>query len=528
MKVSRRIIFGFSFLIIGLGIFVRFAGLKHQGLIFYDEGNMILKFLSFQMTLSDFDSQAGIPADYLDTKPLWMLVIFWAHKIHPVGVWVVQNISALCGALTIGLTFLLARELAQKRSAALLSAVFLAVSSYHVFYCRLLLPESAGLFLSIFAIFCYLRGMRSQKVVWSVLSGIVIGIALLTNRYRILTTPIFILIFEMMNVGADQMKPGIRRGKRLLLFFGMVVLVLISYEGLLLVLKELRWFYFPSFFKTLFEVNLDRKFVGVDGLSWLTFPFYIYKFDGVLILLLLVFGFLFLKENPVIRLLISLILTQIILCSLSYEKGARLLAPVLPFVSMLAADVFVCAWERVRNHSFRSALICLLVFHIVQGLGASWSLSQKGSDFWHAAQFIKTHYPHRSSLATDSPVMQVYAYPDYVADFDFDSLERLQQYAREDFAAAVIGPFKYFRFLDYSSASAHPVNSLIQSIESECIPVKVYSNFKPVLMERALMEGTYYSLRRPLEILRNDKMTAGHLKVYDLKECVNILSSTDP
>jgi len=144
-------------------LFLRLYGIHDQGLLFYDEGAMLNRADSLATAIMAPDLTQDLSKHYTDTKMLWLILIV-------VGQWMFQGIpyaanilSALFGLMTIALTYLLALRFYKSQAIALLSAVFLSISSLHVFYSRLALPESASTFFCLLSLYFYFLSKEKGK-----------------------------------------------------------------------------------------------------------------------------------------------------------------------------------------------------------------------------------------------------------------------------------------------------------------------------------------------------------------------------
>ncbi len=142
----------------------------------------------------------GALANYLYALGYWLLGVHY---------WVPRVIAAIAGALTISLTYLLARRLAGTR-VAMLSAFMMTVSVYHVFFISHI-PYSNNLtplFVLLTAL-TFFRAMEQENPLWLVLSGLLYGMALQTHPSVITLFPAVIVLFVLQ--GKERLRRWIKR-----------------------------------------------------------------------------------------------------------------------------------------------------------------------------------------------------------------------------------------------------------------------------------------------------------------------------
>lgn len=127
-----------------------------------------------------------------------------------------RAIPALAGTLTVPAVYLLARDLFDRRTAAI-AAAYLAFYHYAIHYSRLGLNNTMDPLLAVLAVLFLFRGLRSGRPAWFALSGVLLGL----EQYFYMgsrVVPIFVLATL---AWAAWREPGFwRRHRRSLLVLG--------------------------------------------------------------------------------------------------------------------------------------------------------------------------------------------------------------------------------------------------------------------------------------------------------------------
>lgn len=106
---------------------------------------------SFPIILRSFD-------DYKPALYTYFAIPF--IKLFGLTIFAVRLPSAILGILAVLATYFLVKELFKKDSFALLSAGLLAISPWHIQFSRIAFESNVGLAFNIFAVFCFLLGLR--------------------------------------------------------------------------------------------------------------------------------------------------------------------------------------------------------------------------------------------------------------------------------------------------------------------------------------------------------------------------------
>ena len=181
------------FLIIGIAIFLRTYHLHQQEIFSYDEGYIIDRAETMHAIFSG-ESAKNIFFNYIDIKIFWLWLIAAGQFVVGDAFLSAKCLTSFLGVFSVGLTFLLAKRFYRSTLVGLCSAAFLAVSSYHVFYSRMVIPDTCAATFLLLSILCYWMGMERGKP-YTILSGVSFGMAFLTH-YRVLVGGVYIFIME--------------------------------------------------------------------------------------------------------------------------------------------------------------------------------------------------------------------------------------------------------------------------------------------------------------------------------------------
>jgi len=172
-------------------------------------------------------------------------------------------------------------------------------------------------------------------MVYSGASGIMTAIAILTNRYRILLLPLFALILE---VYAHRSKTEKYRRSpfRYPVYVLFAVVGVFAYQGLLYLLI-LYGIHIPSYFYSLKQSMAMHSIASLDPLSFLTYPFFIVRFEGWIFFLLFISSSIFFRKKRSSLFPFVIVLLQMIVSSIVDARAIRNISVVLPFIAMSCA-----------------------------------------------------------------------------------------------------------------------------------------------------------------------------------------------
>jgi len=112
----------------------------------------------------------------------------WIFGLNEVGV---RITPAIYGTITVLLTFFLSKEIFKKDKTALVSALLLAISPWHIQLTRASLESSLGMGLVVSGLLFFLKGLEKNKYLY--LSAVFFGLSIYTYNAERVFSPLFLL-----------------------------------------------------------------------------------------------------------------------------------------------------------------------------------------------------------------------------------------------------------------------------------------------------------------------------------------------
>ncbi len=284
-------------------------------------------------------------------------------------------LNAIFGTLAVLLIFLLAR-LWLGTSLGLVASYLLAVSPYHLFYCRSALADAtAGCFVLAGTFFWTLAFRRMSRRPWaSLFAGIAFGWGI-TCHYRIGYIPMVIVLTELVwlrnvgpKVGEDFRGMSVFR-RAAWLFAGALISVGLL-EGVFLMAgtaARMTDGYFPiqSYVGSLFSC-LGRVFehAGVDqrsfpqiGAMWTYGEYFIHRQGWAFLVLVAMGALVTLSVRSAAVIGLVLVATTFLLLACQRYVVARALSPMVPYICILAACGLAAIIQTARFSERRSMVM---------------------------------------------------------------------------------------------------------------------------------------------------------------------------
>lgn len=132
------------------------------------------------------------PRGFGDYKPpLYSYLTIPSIAIFGLNIISIRLPSALFGAATILVVYLLVKELTKRRAIALFAALLLSISLWHVHISRLGFESNVGSFLFLAGVWAFLKGLN--RPVMFVLSALMFGLALQSYHPFKIITPLYLM-----------------------------------------------------------------------------------------------------------------------------------------------------------------------------------------------------------------------------------------------------------------------------------------------------------------------------------------------
>lgn len=131
--------------------------------------------------------------------PLYTYLVVPSIALFGLNDFAVRFPSALLGILAVLFTYFMVFELFKNRKIALFSALFLAISPWHLQFSRVAFETNSATFWSVLGTWAFLRGIRSSGIktmLWFVLTALTYG----ANLYMYHNARVFIPLFSIVLV----------------------------------------------------------------------------------------------------------------------------------------------------------------------------------------------------------------------------------------------------------------------------------------------------------------------------------------
>ncbi|MCX7919430.1 MAG: glycosyltransferase family 39 protein [bacterium] len=321
------------------------------------------------------------PRDFLHFVFDFVIMRFWLKLGTDPGT--VRLLSALAGIATIGLLFVIGRKLFND-TIGLLSALFLALSSYHIYYSQEACAYALQVFLILAMVYYFIRGFEENKVYLWIIFTILTVLGIAVREFTMLTW-VALMGYAGISIFFWQRKPN-----RIELWFGSQLLIILFCSfGLCLFLNQAgAVFYGEWISKPTFEdIGETFNYFSLGWLQW-DMPNLVRKtIVPIFIFLFLYSRFNFnnsepkklpLDHNPGLMLCWYLFIIPLILFYLvSFKKPIfipyRYVIIILPFFYLLIAY----SLSKIPKKFIRYSLLAIVVFGMIFGTIAYHQATKK-------------------------------------------------------------------------------------------------------------------------------------------------------
>lgn len=334
-------------------------------------------------------------------------------------------LNAVCGVLTVVVLYGLG-ALLFNRPIALCAALFLAVSPYHVVYCRSAMTESTTAFFATLGLLVWVCGIKRG---WSAartygLSGLLVGYAATCHLRSLYVVGILVLtemlIFRWRDAMRDGLGAPIRQGlKRWSCFLVGLALPALTIEAVFLSARIAatasdsflplatyfeafrEWFRFG---KDYYAIEAART-AGTFGVSGVTYLTYLLERHGAVAVTLSAVGLIAGLFKPgLARLPALLVLVTIALLWNGPSVIARALSTAVPEICLCSAvGLAALAGLLRRRVLLRNAVLTVLAVLVVgSGTRASMRLCRERSSVADACRFLASRGPAVAAVPIDT------------------------------------------------------------------------------------------------------------------------------
>ena len=507
-------------IVIVFGCLLRFFEITHNSFIFYDEGmylnhNRELLFKIQQFPPKDAHEFLAIVHILFLTalataKWLWFFISNIRVFIGgPEIFYFTRVVSAVCGVLTVGLTYVFARHLFRSKEVALLSAAILAVLPSHVFYSRLAMQESFSTLCLLAGIYLYCS-RRSLSVV--LIAATVFLSAVYFTNYRMIVIPILLGVVEFVHSLMEKRPVNwFKYCTAVFMFFAIIVGIGLINHGS--------------------NLSITTAWMGHQAqmasgqwrwLNLFCYPYSIFRLEGPLFALMLLSSLYWVLKKDWQKLLpAAVVFVQMLIFTLASEKGARYLCVTLPFAAMAVAigvHQFVLKTSIFKQWA-PPVLLGLLFFSLI---GKSVSVVGTPSGYEQAVGFIKQTDPQSKILSTQPLIVSLWENdPADVQPVPKNLHDLIVRYA-QGYHYLIIDPQAYVSWTASGARFTTPLVDYVGFIRGNMPPAVKFSQLSPALLERFVMDHNE-DLVNSIKFLNNKDQDFGGVYVYDLTQSLEAI-----
>ena len=314
---------------------------------------------SFKDTPEGYDKILFVP-------PLQLLLLGAFFKMFGLGVVQGRLLSLIFGALTVFLTYLLAKQLYDER-VALFASALLAADNYFFLVSRAIRGEIFVACFFLLSVYTLYIALKDGKAWLFMVSGVAIGLGILSHQNALLGLLPLVLMFYL----AGGLKMIFNKG--LYLFFGGLFLIMLPY--LIYLLYAGYYFGYISIWR---QLEMDARVLPIFSTAWLLASFkgeifkryadFIYFPSRLHIALIyfaaLIYGFYRRSKSDV--LLLTIVCSYVLLFYfLVVNKNVRYLVNFLPFVCILTSSVIFGIFEGGLVGRHKKMLPYLLIGFVI-------------------------------------------------------------------------------------------------------------------------------------------------------------------
>jgi 4-amino-4-deoxy-L-arabinose transferase-like glycosyltransferase len=420
-------------IILSVGAYLRFYNINGRELFYYDEGlylsetrfvkegfDLLLnsrgKVLNPEIKFETLKSETlGIPL--FMGKPGYISILFLMSLIFGLGDHTLFWTCAIFGMVNLFLVFLIGKELYGERF-GLLACAIASISSYHVFYSTIGLPEMVGITFYLLGFWFYVRSLKQTgRLSLVALAGLATGYAFTCNQWRWVLFPLFIVFIELIRFLRKEVSSRN-------LFLNVAVFVLCFLAPILifqLPYQILLWLKGSLPFRTYFQQLSERGHYAQDMLLCVknsaVFLRYFWRIEGALFTSALFLGALILcmraikkRETQDFLLLIVLGLPVAIFSFYKYMGYglSRTISMVIPFTAIFVA-IAINRLITFRDKANPAFFVLAITLVLVLGVRHSIPIARVQSGYRQAAEYLKSKSGKRFIILENEAVFRAYA-----------------------------------------------------------------------------------------------------------------------
>lgn len=504
------------FVLIGLGILMRFYQITLGEFYLYDEGlyfnynPLLLKMWNLHPPQDWAQWKEALLVWYrfslASGKALWFLLV--DARIFFGGIDLLffpRLVSAAAGALTLWVTFLFAKRFFNSPWIGLLSVAFLAVLPSHVFYSRLGFQEALSTLFFISGFYFYLFPRTLSKRTF--LSGLLFVGAYFTN-YRLIIIPALIAFSEIVLSLSEKKFPDFRKYLWHTLTFLFFVIIIGNLDMQQNALVTYTWM--------LHQANLAEG--HFNWFNLFSYPYYLFRLESFLFGALFFGNLYYIYRREWNKLFpFALVCFQMLIFSFPADHAARYLCVVTPFMAMAAASLGASIWEQAKDRLLKAATVGICLLALMSLFVKSFQVAASHSDYKPSIEFLTQKNPNARILSTQPWIQKLYvADQKKVADCPH-TFERFVQLYKNGFRFLILCPQAYISWTEDGKKFTFKLENYLGFVRSSVKPVKVFGHLNRVMLERFVFEHNE-DLWQSVTFLNSQRKDLGAIRVYDMRE----------
>ena len=503
--------------IISTGILMRFYNIAESDFVFFDEGYYLNHNRLFAQKITD-----NFPTNLYDMfraiyvfirfslasgKALWFMIVDSRIFFGGMQAWFFPRVvSAIMGCLTLIVLYLFAKRLFNCKKTALLSIVFLSILPSHVFYSRVGMQEAFSAFLVLLGFYFYIfsKGVHVKTF----LSGLMLAGAFFAN-YRLIILPVLVAFSEVYFSLLMRRKPDFRKYLWFVVTFFSLVFVIGNIDQGQNTIITFAWMFH--------QAHMARPQFNL--VNFISFPYYIFRLEHWLFGIFLFSNIYYCFKKKWMNFFpFFLVCLQMLIFSFAAEKGARYVCVVIPFMVMAVASLIISLLQDQKCSAFRGYLIVLVIITLVSLTVKSFAITQIRSDYRMAMEYLMKKDKNVKVLSTQNWVQNLYTPNKKNVAACPHKLEDLIRLYSQGFRYLIVCPQAFVSYTKDGARFTFPLKYHLGFITSNIKPIKEFSHFNKIMLERFVFEHNE-NLERSIEFLKNNR-NLGMLRIYDLKQCV--------
>ena len=378
-KNKRMIILG---LVLLLSFLLRFYNIQNIGLKYSDEGIYL-----YEASWLNGDDYGDIYEPMSSLKPLFVMFVSTSLKIFGYHDYSGLIVSALFGALTVFIVFLIGKEL-YNWNIGIMSALIFSVTKLHLIFSRTLLAESTLLFFFSLTILFYILAKKKESKLFYILTGVTAGLCF-EVKYIAAILIVLISVYEFILAFKNGFKKFVINIISIItpfltiffVFFGIYKILGINYSYYLLGRMALigigeKIITHVPFLANIPRINIGVVYGGNIIMGILKYIYYSLATIHIVTLLLFVIGIFILikkKSKSDLFVLFWLISLTIFLVKLAhgYPRDFILILPIICITAAKGLDIFKSSSFRklkdrlFKRSKFKPNIVILVLFLVI-------------------------------------------------------------------------------------------------------------------------------------------------------------------